>query len=113
MPARSMNHWFPMPPPSGRTPFVGNSVVMPFRDAGPWHDAAVCSQMPTVTRFAETATPDPLLDPRGTRSVSYGLHDWPAHALIAWPPATMFVRLLAFPPGSPGPALNSCAFDFA
>ena len=54
-----------------------------------------------------------LLDPRGTRSVSYGLHAWPAHALMAWPPATAFVRLWAFPPGSPGPALNSCAFDFA
>src|SRR2546422_10683122 len=113
MPARSKNHWFPMPPLSGRTPLVVTSVVMPFRDAGPWHDATVCSQMPMVTRFAETETADPLLEPRGTRSVSYGLHAWPAHALIAWPPASAFVRLCAFPPGSPDPALNSCAFDSA
>ena len=83
-----MNHWLPMPPLSGMTPLVVSSVAMPLRDAGPWHDAPVCSQMPMVARFAETATPEPLLDPRGTRSVSYGLQAWPAHALMAWPPAT-------------------------
>ena len=71
-----------MPPLSGSSPFVVSSVAMPFRDAGPWHEAPDCSQMPIVTRLAETATPDPPLDPRGTRSVSYGLQAWPAHAPI-------------------------------
>ena len=65
-----MNHWFPIPPASGMIPFVVSSVVMPLREAGPWHEAPVCSQMAIVTRLAETATPEPLLDPRGTRSVS-------------------------------------------
>jgi hypothetical protein len=46
---------------------------MPLRDAGPWHDAMVCSQMPMVAKLADIAAPDPLLDPRVTRSVSYGL----------------------------------------
>ena len=75
-----------MPPLSGSRPFVVSSVAMPLRDAGPWHEAPDCSQMPIVTRFAATATPEPPLDPRGTRSVSYGLHDCPAHEPIAcWP----------------------------
>ena len=44
---------------------------MPLRDAGPWHEAPDCSQMPTVDEVGATrATPDPLLEPRGTRSVS-------------------------------------------
>ena len=49
--------------------------VTPFREVGPWHDAAVCSQIEIAERFAPTATPEPELDPRGTRSVSYGLQD--------------------------------------
>ncbi len=59
---------------------------MPFLDAGPWQDATVCSQMATVTRLAATATPDRELDPRGTRSVSYGLQAWPDQLLMACPP---------------------------
>jgi hypothetical protein len=42
----------------------------PFLDAGPLHDAEVCSQTEHVTRFAATDTPEPELVPRGTRSVS-------------------------------------------
>ena len=59
-----------MPPLSGVNPFVVKSIAMPFREAGPWHDAPDCSQMPTVTKLAETAAPEPLLEPRVTRSVS-------------------------------------------
>ena len=70
MPARSMKAWLPMPPLSGSRPLVVSNVVMPLRDAGPWQDAPVCSQMATVTRLAPTATPEPPLLPRGTRSVS-------------------------------------------
>ena len=102
-----------MPPLSGMTPLVASNVAMPLRDAGPWHDAMVCSQMPMVARLADIATPEPLLDPRVTRSVSYGLQACPDHALMACPPDTKFVRLSAGPPGFPGPALNSCATDFA
>src|SRR5262245_17665634 len=108
-----MNHWFPMPPLSGMMPFVVRSSATPFREAGPMHDAVVCSQMPMVTRFDPTETPDPLLVPRGTRSVSYGLQAWPDHELIACPPETVFVRLCTGPAGLPGPPLNSWALDFA
>ena len=44
-----------------------------FRDAGPLQDAELCSQIEQVTRLAATETPEPLLVPRGTRAVSYGL----------------------------------------
>ena len=87
---------------------------MPFRDAGPWHEAPVCSQMPMVTRLAPTATPEPLLEPRGTRSVSYGLHGLArprADALGRRPPCSYGSATLRL--DRPGRALNSCAFDFA
>src|SRR5436190_698935 len=112
MPARSWNHWLPVPPLSGIRPFVGSSSVMPLREAGPWQEAADCSQMPTIARLAEIAAPDPPVEPRTTRSVSYGLHAWPLHEESCCPPDTRLVRGTAEPPGSPGPALNSCAFDF-
>ena len=34
---------------------------------------------PQVARLADTETPEPLLVPRGTRAVSYGLQAWPLH----------------------------------
>src|SRR5436190_13866047 len=78
MPARSPEFLF-MVPPSISTPFVVSRLTMLFLEAGPLHDADVCSQMPQVERLADTETPEPLLVPRGTRVVSYGLHVWPLH----------------------------------
>src|SRR4051794_38782347 len=78
MPARSPEFLF-MVPPSMRMPFVVRRLTTLFLEAGPLHDADVCSQMPHVDRFAETETPEPLLVPRGTRVVSYGLQVWPLH----------------------------------
>ena len=75
IPARSKNDWLPMPPASRTSPLVVRMSVMPFREVGPWHEADVCSQIETIERLAPTATPDPELDPRGTRSVLYGLQD--------------------------------------
>ena len=53
---------------------VGEAVydtwLTPLRDAGPWQEAPDCSQIPTVARLAEMAAPEPLLEPRVTRSVS-------------------------------------------
>src|SRR5690349_20157724 len=72
MPARSPEFLF-MVPPSISTPFVVSRLTIVFLEAGPLHDADVCSQMPHVARFAATETPEPLLVPRGTRVVSYGL----------------------------------------
>ena len=68
-------------------PFVVSSSAMPLRDAGPWHEAPDCSQMPIVARLPPIAAPEPPLEPRTTRSVSYGLHAWPLQALICCPPA--------------------------
>ena len=61
---------------------------MLFLDAGPLQEAPVCSQIEQAARLAATETPDPLLVPLGTRSVSYGLH--------AWPPQRPYARV---PPG--------------
>src|SRR5918993_3291819 len=102
-----------MPPLSGRRPFVVRISAVPLRDAGPWHEAPDGSQMPIIARFAPIAAREPPLDPRTTRSVSYGLHGWPLQALCIWPPAGMLRSGLEAPPGSPGPPLNSCALDFA
>src|SRR5215813_4314839 len=66
-------------PPSIMMPFVVSKLTMLFREAGPLQDAEPCSQIEHVTRFAATETPDPLLVPRGSRDVSYGLHVWPPH----------------------------------
>src|SRR5687767_2428686 len=102
-----------MPPLSGMMPFVVRISAVPLRDAGPWQDAPDCSQMPIIVRLPPTAAPEPPLDPRTTRSVSYGLQGCPLQPLVIWPPATQFVFALLGPPGSPGPPLNSCAADFA
>src|SRR5262245_44619397 len=66
-----------MVPPSMVTPLVVRRLTTPFLEAGPLQDAEVCSQIPQVARLADTETPDPLLVPRGTRAVSYGLQAWP------------------------------------
>src|SRR5437667_6392809 len=78
MPARSPE-FFPVIPPSIKMPFVVRRLTTLFLDAGPLHDAEVCSQIEQVARLADTETPEPLLVPRGTRVVSYGLHVWPLH----------------------------------
>src|SRR5580693_6953790 len=70
-------------PPSPRMPLVVRRLTTLLRDAGPLHDATVCSQTPQVARFAETETPDPLLVPGGTRAVSYGLHACPLQEAYA------------------------------
>jgi hypothetical protein len=51
-------------------PLVVNKLTTLFREAGPLHDAKLCSQIEQVDRFADTETPEPLLVPRGTRVVS-------------------------------------------
>jgi hypothetical protein len=43
---------------------------MPLREAGPLQEPPVCSQNEHAAKLALIATPDPELDPRGTRVVS-------------------------------------------
>ena len=76
IPARSPG-FLPVMPPSMMTPLVVMRREMLFLEAGPWQDAVPCSQMEQVARLAATETPEPLLVPRGTRAVSYGLQAWP------------------------------------
>ena len=64
-------------------PRVVRKFTTLLRDAGPLHEAEPCSQIEHATRFADTDTPEPELVPRGTRSVSYGLHAWPPQAAYA------------------------------
>src|SRR5438105_3918448 len=78
MPARSPG-FLPVIPPFMMRPLVVISRAMSFLEAGPWQDAVPCSQMEHVTRLAATETPEPLLVPRGTRAVSYGLQACPGH----------------------------------
>src|SRR5438067_5413933 len=73
MPARSPG-FLPVMPPFMMTPLVVMSRAILFLEAGPWHEAVPCSQIEHVTMLAATETPEPLLVPRGTRAVSYGLH---------------------------------------
>src|SRR6478609_2188748 len=82
MPARSPTCWYPGPP-SCVTPLVVSRLTMPLRDAGPLHEATVCSQIEHIARLADTDTPEPLLVPRGTRVVSNGLHTCPVQAASA------------------------------
>src|SRR5690349_15078799 len=82
MPARSPMFLYPYPP-SMRMPLVVSTFTMPLREAGPLHEPPVCSQIEHAAKLIDTATPDPELDPRATRSVSYGLHGCPPHAAYA------------------------------
>src|SRR6185295_15449077 len=95
-PARSPELEYPGPP-SIITPFVASTLTTPLREAGPLHDADVCSQIPHMTRFADTETPEPLLVPRGTRDVSYGLQACPAHAASWKLPFGIYVFAFAGP----------------
>ena len=61
-------------PPCCIRPRVVKKFTTLLRDAGPLHEADPCSQIEHATMFADTDTPEPELVPRGTRSVSYGLH---------------------------------------
>ena len=53
MPARSPA-CFPVMPPSWRMPFVVRRLTTLFRDAGPLHEAQLCSQIEQATRLAAT-----------------------------------------------------------
>ena len=67
------------------SPKVGLMPTIPHADAGATTDPSVSVPTATAQRLAETATPDPLLDPLGFRSSAYGfLHcpPRPLHPLV-------------------------------
>src|SRR5580693_5638930 len=75
-----------MPRPLSR-PTVGLIPTMPFIDDGHTTEPSVSVPTAAAHRLADTATPDPELDPHGLRSSAYGLRVWPPRPLqplIEW-----------------------------
>src|SRR5437588_8018359 len=69
-------------------PSVGLMPTMPFADDGHTIEPSVSVPTATTQRFAETAAPDPELDPQGFRSSAYGFlvsPPRPLHPLTEWP----------------------------
>src|ERR1700754_4266353 len=67
--------------------------------AGPRMDEPDSSAIAQVTRFAPTDEPEPELEPRGMRSVSYGLQNVPPNELRgvadAYSPRLDLARMIA------------------
>ncbi len=63
------------------SPTVGLMPTMPHADAGATTEPSVSVPTATAHRLADTATPDPLLDPLGFRSSAYGFRHWPPRPL--------------------------------
>src|ERR1700730_3792642 len=63
------------------SPTVGLSPASPFAEAGQTTDPSVSVPTPATQRFAETAAPEPELDPHGFRSSAYGLRVCPPRPL--------------------------------
>src|SRR5215467_3537173 len=68
-------------------PTVGLIPTIPFAEEGQTTDPSVSVPTAAAQRFAETATPDPELEPQGFRSSAYGFTVWPPrplHPLVEW-----------------------------
>jgi hypothetical protein len=55
--------------------------TMPLTDDGQTIEPSVSVPTATADRFADTATPEPELEPHGLLSASYGFTHWPPRAL--------------------------------
>jgi len=66
-----------MTPPRLTNPIVGLMPTRQLRDEGPTIEPSVSVPIAAVQRFADADTPDPELDPPGTRSSAYGLRQKP------------------------------------
>ena len=62
-------------------PTVGLIPTIPLTEEGQTIEPSVSVPMATAHRFAETATPEPELEPQGLRSSAYGFRHWPPRAL--------------------------------
>ena len=63
------------------SPTVGLMPTTPLKLEGQTMLPSVSEPSATAQRFAETAAPDPELDPHGLRSIAYGLLHWPPRPL--------------------------------
>src|SRR5215211_9207717 len=59
------------------SPSVGLMPTMPLTEDGQTIEPSVSVPTATAQRFADTATPEPELEPHGLRSGSYGFTHWP------------------------------------
>src|SRR5262245_65516014 len=62
-------------------PRVGLIPTMPLIEDGQMMDPSVSVPIATAHRLAETATPEPELDPHGLRLGAKGFRHWPPRAL--------------------------------
>jgi hypothetical protein len=62
-------------------PTVGLIPTRPLIEDGQMIEPSVSVPMATAHRFAESATPEPELEPQGLRSAAYGFTHWPPRAL--------------------------------
>src|SRR5512143_3867135 len=62
-------------------PTVGLMPTTPLIVAGQTMLPSVSVPSETAVRFADTAAPDPELEPHGLRSIAYGLPVWPPRPL--------------------------------
>src|SRR5206468_6968987 len=62
-------------------PTVGLMPTTPLKLEGQTILPSVSEPSAATQRFAETAAPDPELDPQGFRSMAYGLLHWPPRPL--------------------------------
>src|SRR5215471_7765011 len=63
------------------SPRVGLMPTMPLAPDGQTIDPSVSVPIATVARCADTAEPEPLDEPHGLRSSTYGLLVWPPTAV--------------------------------
>src|SRR5262250_3505978 len=63
------------------SPSVGFIPTMPLADDGQTIDPSVSVPIATAEKFADTATPDPELEPQGFRSTAYGFRVCPPRPL--------------------------------
>src|SRR5689334_16043601 len=63
------------------SPTVGFTPTSAEADEGETMDPSVSEPTATAHRFADTATPDPELDPEGLRSSAYGFRHCPPRPL--------------------------------
>ena len=55
----------------------GDALAMPFADEGHTIEPLVSVPIANAARLADTAAPDPELEPQGLRSSAHGLRHWP------------------------------------
>src|SRR5687768_17432809 len=74
--------WSGNTPVDGINPNVGRMPTSDAADAGLVMDNPVSSAIPTTAMLVATATPEPPLDPPGTRSHTYALCVAPSRLLV-------------------------------